>query len=291
MISVIIPAHNEGRVINRCLEHITRGAKPGELDVVVVCNGCTDDTAEIARRFSDSIRVIETGVASKPGALNLGDDATDVFPRAYVDADVLISIDSIRRVAAVLESGEALAAAPRIDVSLQGTSWPVRAFYRVWTELPYFHTGMIGSGVYALSREGRSRFGSFPELFGEDSYVRLLFSPEERMSLASCSFTIFAPSQLSVLLRIKARSRLGGLQLEKEFPDLARKDEKPYRSAMPRLLKKPSLWPALPVYFLIVLITRRRAAKRFREGEGNLGKWDRDDSSRARAQGSEPSKP
>ncbi len=73
MISVIIPAHDEGSVIARTLEAMTNGAAPGELDVIVVCNGCTDDTAAVARRFGPPVRVIETDIAGKSHALNLGD--------------------------------------------------------------------------------------------------------------------------------------------------------------------------------------------------------------------------
>ena len=48
MISVIIPAHNEESVIARCLEAFVTGAEPGELEAIVVANGCSDATAEIA---------------------------------------------------------------------------------------------------------------------------------------------------------------------------------------------------------------------------------------------------
>ena len=81
MVSIIIPAHNEAAVIGRCLEPLTHGARPGEFDVIVVCNGCRDATALEARRFGLSVRVIETDTPSKANALNLGDAAATGFPR------------------------------------------------------------------------------------------------------------------------------------------------------------------------------------------------------------------
>ena len=49
--SVIIPAHNEAKVIRRCLEGLLAGAPAGEEpELIVVCNGCSDDTAAIARQ-------------------------------------------------------------------------------------------------------------------------------------------------------------------------------------------------------------------------------------------------
>src|ERR1700739_295220 len=87
MISIVIPARNESAVIARTLRAITTDALPDELDVIVVCNGCTDDTATIARGFGTAARVIETAVGNKTHALNLGDQSARSFPRIYVDAD------------------------------------------------------------------------------------------------------------------------------------------------------------------------------------------------------------
>ena len=55
MISVIIPAHNEERVIARTLEAMVAGASPGELEIIVVANGCSDATADVARGFGERL--------------------------------------------------------------------------------------------------------------------------------------------------------------------------------------------------------------------------------------------
>ena len=56
MTSIVIAAYNEAAVIGRCLDALLSGAAPGEFDVTVVANGCTDDTAEVAAR--DGVRVL-----------------------------------------------------------------------------------------------------------------------------------------------------------------------------------------------------------------------------------------
>ena len=61
MTTVVIPAHNEGRVIRRLLEPLIKGADPGEMDIIVVANGCTDDTAEAAASFGPAVRVLTLG--------------------------------------------------------------------------------------------------------------------------------------------------------------------------------------------------------------------------------------
>jgi len=280
MLSLVIPAHNEALVIARCLESATAGARPEELDVVVVCNGCTDDTAAIARAFPFPSRIIETPVASKTLALNLADRIARGFPRFYLDADAVVTWPSICAVVEAMKSQAGLlAAAPKISVDVNGSSWPVRAFYQAWLELPYFHTGMIGSGLYVLSEAGRARFGDFPETLAEDSFVRLLFHLHERCTVTTAEFTIFAPSNLRNLIAIKTRGRVGGLQLAAQFPHLAAADRKPYLPALMRILRQPRLWAGLPVYFAITALTRIRARHRLQRGDLH---WDQDQSSRDR---------
>src|SRR4051794_9821734 len=94
--TIIVPAHNEAATIGRCLRALTEGGRPGEFEIVVVCNGCTDRTAAEARRFVPrGVTVLETDAASKVHALNLGDAAAHAFPRLYVDADVVIDRASV----------------------------------------------------------------------------------------------------------------------------------------------------------------------------------------------------
>ncbi len=81
--SVIIPAHNEEAVIARCLSSLLEGAPSGtaeEVEVIVVCNGCDDHTAQVAREIAPRATVLEIPVASKVAALNAGDEEAAHFP-------------------------------------------------------------------------------------------------------------------------------------------------------------------------------------------------------------------
>ena len=86
--TVIVPAHNEGRVIGRLLGQLVPASPPGEFDVIVVANGCTDDTAEVAASFGPRVRVLSIPVASKHAALVAADRTAPGVPRVYIDADV-----------------------------------------------------------------------------------------------------------------------------------------------------------------------------------------------------------
>jgi glycosyltransferase involved in cell wall biosynthesis len=279
LISVIIPAHNEQQVIERCLHAILDGSMPGELEVIVACNGCTDDTAALARSFGPDVRVIETEVPSKSHALNLGDRSASGFPRFYVDADVVVPLESIRRVTAVLDGGGALAAAPAMRVDLAERPWSIRAFYDVWMRLPYVNEGMLGCGVYAVSGPGRARFGAFPNIIADDDYVRVHFSRDERVRVASAWFLMTPPKRLSLLVHINLRRLAGNQELRGVVPhELIEGSASRHGRALVRLARHPSLWPALSVYLYVKVATL--VLYYWRALRGTHKAWARDDSSR-----------
>jgi glycosyltransferase involved in cell wall biosynthesis len=281
MISVIIPAHNEASVISRTLAAMTAGAKPGELDIVVVCNGCTDNTAAVARQFDPPVRVLETEIAGKARALNLAETVASGFPRVYADADVVIEIEAIRSLAKRLEAGDVLAVAPNPQFDLTGCSWAVRACYDVRALLPSSQEGIGGSGVYALSAAGRARFDQFPILTADDGYIRIQFRPQERATLASVHSTVYPPRTIRQLIATKTRSHYGSFELARQFPEGWKRRGESNNRTLLRLFRQPRLWPKLAVYCTATVIAKWRAQQRLRCAEPA---WERDESSRAAAQ-------
>jgi glycosyltransferase involved in cell wall biosynthesis len=288
MISIIMPAHNESAVIARTLRAMTTDALPNELDVIVVCNGCTDDTAAIARGFGTPIRVIETALGNKTHALNLGDQVARAFPRIYVDADVVVTLSTIRALAERLERGGVIAVAPRPFFDLTGCSWPVRAFYDIRCRLPSFGEGIGGSGVYALSQIARRRFNDFPSLVADDTYVRVQFNREERETLTSVKSIVFAPHTINDLIAIEARADFGTFELARLYPELWKNKGGSNYKTLISLFKHPLLWPGLLIYWCVRAIARRKARSRLRT---NTFIWERDQTSRGAARASDSSSP
>jgi glycosyltransferase involved in cell wall biosynthesis len=236
--SVVIPAHNESAVIGRLLEVISPLAESGHLDVHVVCNGCIDDTVAIARKFAGII-VHDLAIPSKCDALNYGDHAAgDVYPRLFVDADIVLNEAAIWKVIGALTSGRYLAAAPRLRISVDGRPWIVRDFYAIFMQSSWVTDGLIGSGFYALSREGRSHFDVFPNLINDDLFVRKLFSTDQRCSVEDAEFWIEAPLTLRALIRAKTRVYIG----TQEFLQL-------YPPTTPSKMGEPSLTNTLARFF------------------------------------------
>jgi glycosyltransferase involved in cell wall biosynthesis len=276
--SLIIPAHNEASVISKALAPLAKSVDAELIDVIVVCNGCNDDTADVVRRDFPEDICLETDIPSKSNALNLGEQVATHFPRIYMDADVVLKWDALQLIVEVLESGNVLAAAPRFSMDFTAVSWMVKAYYGIWQRLPYVKEGMIGAGVYALSETGRQRFDKFPDVIADDGYVRALFKSHERTVVDNCEVTVRAPRTLADLLKIKTRSRLGVYQLHREFPELLGNEEKQYGSALKRLLPQIWLWPKLAVYLWVNLVARRRAKKQLADLK-NVS-WERDESRR-----------
>src|SRR5687768_17018252 len=117
MTSIVIPAHNEGRVIGKSLANLQRDAD--ELDIIVVPNGCSDDTAHVAR--AAGVKVVEIATPSKAAALNAGDSAAEGFPRVYLDADITLPPDGLKRMVSVFGHPDPpLAAVPARQLDLDG---------------------------------------------------------------------------------------------------------------------------------------------------------------------------
>ncbi len=245
------------------------------------CNACSDKTVDIARDFGDPVRVVESDVPSKTNAMNMGDTAARGFPRVYVDADVVMSLASVRALAKALEKDGVRAVAPAVEtVYPPGTIWSVRAYYDFWMALPYIQEGMMAAGVYAMNEAGRAFFGRFPDVISDDGFVRLQFSQTERIEVDAALSVVSAPAKLDDLIKIKTRSRLGVYELMTRFPDHYSREAgtKQYGKAIMALARKPRLYLAAIPYLWVNVISRLRARNQRRTPGKYV--WERDNSSR-----------
>lgn len=275
MASVVIPAHNEGRVIDRCLTALAASSVGGALEVVVAANGCTDDTVARAGAHP-GVRVLDLAEPSKIGALNAGDAVATAFPRLYLDGDVELTPDAVDSLVALLTTEEPRVAAPSVRYVTESASWPVRAFYRVFAELPSARLGIAGHGVYAVSAAGRRRFATFPDVQGDDLYVARLFRPGEQVRAAGESL-VQTPRNLRNLLRVRTRIARGNAELAalgtEGGPDFARTTGSTLRSALALARRRPRHIPDVAV-FLAVSVASRLGARRAGD------RWHRDTSTR-----------
>ncbi|MBW4650311.1 MAG: glycosyltransferase family 2 protein [Kastovskya adunca ATA6-11-RM4] len=96
-ISVIIPVYNGGTAFRECLSKLME-AQPQPDEVIVVADGDTDDSWQLAKEFG--VKVLRLSVCSGPArARNVGAQAARGDILFFVDADVAICPEAIEQVA------------------------------------------------------------------------------------------------------------------------------------------------------------------------------------------------
>jgi hypothetical protein len=278
--TVVVPAHDEAGVLAERLGGLVRGLPEGSAEVIVVANGCTDDTVAVARSLA-GVDVVVIPQASKTAALNAGDRRATRYPRVYLDADVRLSPEALAVLVRELRTGEPVVAAPRVRFDLDGCSGVVRAFFAAFRRLPYTRRGLVGLGVYGLSESARERFGDFPDVVADDLYVQRLFSEEERV-VVDAAFDVVAPRTLRSLLQVRTRAARGNQELAARAAELGIEDRSTSsgtaRALAAEVARNPTLLPAAVVYLCVTAVARARAR---RAGTGTA--WERDESSRVSA--------
>jgi glycosyltransferase involved in cell wall biosynthesis len=255
---IIIPAHNEEAVIVRTLTSLLKDAMPGEFSVTVLCNGCTDRTAALVRQHFATVNVMEISEASKTAAINAGLRAARDADVILLDADIEISAKAVRALLGALAAPGVEAAIGHMHIDVEGASWPVRAFYRVWARHPYLSNGKFAA-VIALSQEAVERIGQLPGVIADDTYLWRQFAPENIAVVDNVSFTARVPRTLSALIRVRSRVHRGNRELDRLSPQQSRPKRQRRLSLLRALLRHPATWASLP-WFVAVSVAARLLA-------------------------------
>lgn len=269
--SVIIPAHNEEVVIGRTLRAFAPLAGLPGFEVVVVCNGTTDATADIAREFTFA-RVVELEEPSKTAALNAGDDVAVHWPRLYLDADIELTPEAVRAVFEALTQPGVLAARPTYVYDIGAASAPVRGYYRARSRIPAPGSRLWGAGGYATNERGHRRFGHFPPVTADDSWFDAQFEDDQKRVVATVPMRVRTPQDLKGLLAVLTRQRRGYVELGIES------------SAGQRLrnliasIRGPRSATDVFWYVTLTAVARLRSSKALRSAGHRA--WERDASSR-----------
>jgi glycosyltransferase involved in cell wall biosynthesis len=282
MVSVIVPAHDEAAVVGRLLTALTTTAKGDSadscaLDIVVVANGCTDETAAVAAAVP-GVRVVETPGAGKAFALRLGDEVAEGFPRVYVDADVEISRTGILALAASLAEPGVYVVAPRRILERTGVPLLVRWYYDVWERLPGVREGVFGRGVIALSAEGHARVRALPDVMADDLAISSAFRPSERRIVDDAVSVVRPPRTWTDLLRRRVRAATSTHQLYSSVEDLPTDSRTTHTDLLRLAAQDPRLAFKLPVFLAVGALARARARRAVTTGDYTT--WLRDESSR-----------
>lgn len=232
--SLVIPAHNEASVIERCLRTALSGApEDGSVEVIVAANGCSDDTVRLAKSAAPHITVLDLPVGSKTNAINAANRIATQFPRIYLDADVECSYKSLLAMALVLTEPGVMTASPKIRLELGHCNAWMKAYYAAWLKQPFAKSGKGGAGCYGLSQSALDSIGEFPPIIGDDIWIHTRFPDDQKRLVESDAegnevFSIVRPPKtLWQQVKVEARRIEGNAEVKRDFPspyvDLARK--------------------------------------------------------------------
>lgn len=230
-LAVLIPASNEEGLIGACLSALVASDPvPCGVEVVVAANGCRDATVARAEDWRAPIEgrgwrlhVLDLAEGGKIGALNAADAATSAPARLYLDADVTVSPPLLAQIVAALDRAAPAYASGRLRITARGAV--ARAYARLWARVPFMARGVPGCGLFAVNSAGRARWGEFPQVIADDTFVRLQFAPKERIAVPAPYDWPIAEG-FGRLVRVRRRQDAGVREIAARFPALMRNEDK-----------------------------------------------------------------
>lgn len=166
-VSVLVPAHNEERVIGRLLQRLTELTYPKDKFEVIVINDHSEDaTSRIVEsctlRYPDLIKVVnrDVGGNGKAEALNVGLRFAGGDFICCFDADYVPQTDILEKMLPYFLNPHVGAVQGRVSVSNERESWIARivALERI--------------GGYRVSQYARDRLGLVPQFAGTVGLIR-----------------------------------------------------------------------------------------------------------------------
>lgn len=116
-VSVIVPAYNEAAGIERCLRSMARSAYEDPIEIILVDDGSTDGTADIAGRLDLPVTIVRQGNAGKAEALNAGVRRASHDVLVFADADTVFEPGTIAELVAPLQDRFVGAVAGNVKVA------------------------------------------------------------------------------------------------------------------------------------------------------------------------------
>jgi glycosyltransferase involved in cell wall biosynthesis len=186
LVSVIIPVYNSARYLGEAVGSVlAQTYRP--LEVILVDDGSTDDSAEVARSFGDAVRLYSQANSGVAAARNRGIAMAAGELLAFLDADDLWSQEKLSRQTAVLLADPSLDAvfghvrqfhSPELAESLRQTT------HYAAEVMPGYHAGtlLIRRGAFERvgpfeSRWQRAEFVSW-HLRATEAGLRMLMLPD-----------------------------------------------------------------------------------------------------------------
>lgn len=264
-VSVVLAVRNGASHVEARVENLLQQDYPREsLEVLVVLNGCTDRSREVAEavaaRTADRVRVLESPAEEgKAGALNLGVRLATGDVIVFADVRQRFAPDVVTRLSgAVMQRGVG-AVSGRLEIA-GGAGAGVEGMRRYWSletrlRLAESHTGSVMGVTGAIYAIRRDAFVPIPPgTILDDVYLPLAIALNGRRVLldpAAVAYDEASQTEGSEYRR-RVRTLLGNLQLVQLVPQLVRPWGNP---VFVRFLSHKLLRVFSPLFLIAVLVS------------------------------------
>ena len=163
--SVVIPAHNEAQYIGKCLDSIHQAARtvgPETVEILVVANRCTDQTAAIAER--GGARVLVNDDKCIAAIRNTGARAARGEIVVTIDADSRMGKEALAEIGEKLDGGRYIGGGANVKFDRMSLGMACSALYVALKLLPI----MLRNGSYLSGAMFWFRKGDFEAIGGFD---------------------------------------------------------------------------------------------------------------------------
>jgi len=165
LFTIVIPALNEENVIGRCLDSIAHLEFPSSnFEVIVVDNGSSDQTREIANSYREAVRltVLLQPKVNISALRNAGASASSGKFLIFLDADMIVPKDWLQRAEALFISSKADILGGSFDVP-KNSSWVARVWFGRKTKVVTLSPSYVPSGNLMVRRSHFDSIGGFDE--------------------------------------------------------------------------------------------------------------------------------
>lgn len=227
-VSAIIPVRNGARWLARKLDSVLEQDYPAERrEIIVVSDGSTDATEQIAERYADrGVRLLRTPAGGKPAALNAAVPHAQGELLLFTDVRQVLQPDCLRRLAACMADPQVGVVSGDLRIA-SGATAEEQHTARYWRYENWIRgnlarvDSMLGAtGPVYLVR--RSLYTPIPpDSLLDDVYLPLSIHLQGyRLVLEEGAIALDEPSGLTAEFRRKVRTQAGIVQLPGMLPGL-----------------------------------------------------------------------
>ncbi|MBC7333886.1 MAG: glycosyltransferase [Actinobacteria bacterium] len=248
-ITVLIAAYNEGDSLPETIRGLRNQKYPGKFEVIIVDDGSTDKTAEIAKeltKYMEGFTLLVANHSGKANALNLGIKHVKTPFVVTIDADTFLHPEALARIITRFLQSPPNTAAVAGTVLAKNSSQNFLTRMQEWDyfcaiasvkrQQSLFQGTLVAQGAFSAFRTELIREVSWPDVLGEDivaTWALLKKGYNITFEPTAVGFTM-VPAQFSRFRRQRERWARGMIEGLKRHGDI--------------LLKRPSI----PAFFVFI---------------------------------------